>query len=101
MNAILKTVLQRLALGFVTLFVVSALISASVELLPGDFAKAILGQAATPDTVKAFEKQVGIEGLHPCGVRRSPRGVGPTAAGGCWNRMMTRRRSCQPRGSGA
>ena len=61
MNAILKTVLQRLALGFVTLFVVSALISASVELLPGDFAKEILGQAATPDTVKAFEKQVGLD----------------------------------------
>ena len=61
MNAILKTVLQRLALGFVTLFVVSALISASVELLLGDFAKAILGQAATPDTVKAFEKQVGLD----------------------------------------
>jgi peptide/nickel transport system permease protein len=61
MNAILKTVLQRLALGFVTLFVVSALISTSVELLPGDFAKEILGQAATPDTVKAFEKQVGLD----------------------------------------
>ena len=61
MNAILKTVLQRLALGLLTLFVVSALISASVELLPGDFAKAILGQAATPDTVKAFEKQVGLD----------------------------------------
>ena len=43
-----------LALGVVTLFVVSALISASVALLPGDFAKAILGQAATPDTVAAF-----------------------------------------------
>src|SRR5262245_38751070 len=61
MNAILKTVLQRLALGLLTLAVVSALISASVELLPGDFAKAILGQAATPDTVKAFEKQVGLD----------------------------------------
>ena len=61
MNAILKTVLQRLGLGLVTLFVVSALISTSVELLPGDFAKAILGQAATPDTVKAFEKQVGLD----------------------------------------
>jgi peptide/nickel transport system permease protein len=61
MNAILKTVLQRLGLGLVTLFVVSALISASVELLPGDFAKAILGQSATPETVKAFEKQVGLD----------------------------------------
>ena len=61
MNAILRTVLQRLALGVVTLFVVSALISASVALLPGDFAKAILGQAATPETVAAFEKQVGLD----------------------------------------
>ena len=61
MNAILRTVLQRLALGVVTLFVVSALISASVALLPGDFAKAILGQAATPDTVAAFQKQVGLD----------------------------------------
>ena len=61
MNAILRTVLQRLALGLVTLFVVSALISASVALLPGDFAKAILGQAATPDTGAAFQKQVGLD----------------------------------------
>ena len=61
MNAIVRTVLQRLALGVVTLFVVSAIISLAVELLPGDFAKAILGQAATPETVAAFQKEIGLD----------------------------------------
>ena len=61
MNAIVRTVLQRLALGVVALFVVSAIISLAVELLPGDFAKAILGQAATPETVAAFQKEIGLD----------------------------------------
>lgn len=61
MSAIVRTVLQRLALGVVTLFVVSAIISLAVELLPGDFAKAILGQAATPETVAAFQKEIGLD----------------------------------------
>ncbi len=61
MNAIVRTVLQRLALGVVTLFVVSAIISLAVELLPGDFAKAILGQSATPETVAAFQKEIGLD----------------------------------------
>jgi len=49
-NAVLRTVLQRLGLGVVTLFVVSIIIFATVEMLPGDFARAILGQSATPST---------------------------------------------------
>jgi peptide/nickel transport system permease protein len=61
MNAILRTVVQRLALGVITLFVVSAMISLSIELLPGDFAQSILGQAATPSTVAAFRKEVGLD----------------------------------------
>lgn len=32
-----------------------------MEMLPGDFAKAILGQAATPDTVKAFRHEIGLD----------------------------------------
>lgn len=60
-NPIVKTVLQRLGLGLVTLFVVSIIIFSAVEMLPGDFAKAILGQAATPETVKAFEQEVGLD----------------------------------------
>jgi peptide/nickel transport system permease protein len=61
MNLILKTVVQRLALGFVTLFVVSILIFSAITLLPGDFATAILGQAATPETVAAFRQQIGLD----------------------------------------
>ena len=61
MNAILRTVLQRLGLGVITLFVVSALISFAMALLPSDFAQATLGQAATPDTVKAFREEIGLD----------------------------------------
>ena len=30
-------------------------------MLPGDFAKAILGQSATPETVAAFSKEIGLD----------------------------------------
>jgi peptide/nickel transport system permease protein len=61
MNPVLKTVLQRLGLGIVTLFVVSIIISLTIQMLPGDFAKAILGQSATPETVAAFQREVGLD----------------------------------------
>ena len=60
MNPLLRTVLQRFGLGIVTLFVVSVIIFTTVEMLPGDFARAILGQSATPETVAAFERDVGL-----------------------------------------
>lgn len=61
MNAVLRTVLQRLGLGVLTLFVVSIIIFATIEMLPGDFAKAILGQSATPETVAAFQREIGLD----------------------------------------
>ncbi|WP_075995451.1 ABC transporter permease [Salaquimonas pukyongi] len=61
MHPVLVTVLQRLALGFVTLFFVSLIIFSSIELLPGDFGEAVLGQAATEDTVAAFRKELGLD----------------------------------------
>lgn len=61
MHPLLRTVLQRLGLGFITLFVVSLIIFSAIEFLPGDFAKAILGQAATPETVAAFQKEIGLD----------------------------------------
>ncbi|MCP5087110.1 MAG: ABC transporter permease [Rhodobacteraceae bacterium] len=61
MHPILSTVLQRLALGLVTLFVVSLIIFSSIQLLPGDFAQAVLGQAATEDTVAAFRRELGLD----------------------------------------
>ncbi len=54
-------VLKRLALGVLTLIVVSLLIFASVNVLPGDFAQAILGQGATPETVEAIRKELGLD----------------------------------------
>jgi peptide/nickel transport system permease protein len=61
MNPVIKTVLQRLGLGIATLFVVSIIISLTIEMLPGDFASSVLGQSATPETVAAFQREVGLD----------------------------------------
>ena len=61
MHPLLRMVLQRLGLGLITLFVVSVIIFSAIEFLPGDFAKAILGQSATPETVEAFQKEIGLD----------------------------------------
>lgn len=61
LHPILITVLQRLGLGLVTLFFVSVIIFSAIEMLPGDFTEAILGQAATEDTVAAFRKELGLD----------------------------------------
>jgi peptide/nickel transport system permease protein len=61
MHPVLRTVLQRLGLGLLTLFIVSIVIFMSLELLPGGFAEAILGQGATPETVAAFNKEIGLD----------------------------------------
>ena len=61
MHPVLRTVLQRLGLGLLTLFVVSIVIFGSLELLPGGFAEAILGQGATPETVAAFNREIGMD----------------------------------------
>lgn len=61
MNIVLKILFQRLGLGVVTLFVVSLIIFVSVLMLPGGFAEAMLGQSATPETVAAFNKEIGLD----------------------------------------
>ena len=61
MKNIITMVLQRLALGVLTLFVVSLIIFLGVSLLPGDAAQAILGQAATEENVAALRKQMGLD----------------------------------------
>lgn len=60
MSHIWTMIAQRLALGLVTLFVVSLIIFLGTELLPGDFAQEILGQSATPETVAALRDQLGL-----------------------------------------
>lgn len=61
MQYILKIIAQRLALGLLTLFAISLIITFGVELLPGDLAQAILGQGATPETVRVFRLELGLD----------------------------------------
>lgn len=61
MKSIFIMVMQRLGLGFLTLFIVSVIIFSAVELLPGDLAQEILGQSATPETVAAFRAELGLD----------------------------------------
>ncbi len=61
MHPILSTVLQRLGLGLLTLFLVSVIIFSSIEFLPGDFTEAVLGQTATEETVAAFRRELGLD----------------------------------------
>ncbi len=61
MHPVLSTVLQRMALGVMTLFFVSLIIFSSIEFLPGDFGEAVLGQSATEETKAAFRKELGLD----------------------------------------
>ena len=61
MTKILNMIAQRLGLGLITLIVVSGIIFLGVELLPGDLAEAILGQAATEETVAAFRRELKLD----------------------------------------
>jgi len=61
MKDITILVTKRLALGLLTIIVISVLIFVGVEALPGDLAEAILGQNATPETVAAFRKELKLD----------------------------------------
>jgi peptide/nickel transport system permease protein len=54
-------VLRRLAMGVVTLWVVTVLVFVGTEILPGDVAEAILGQSATPEAVAAIREQLNLD----------------------------------------
>jgi len=58
MDKILKMVAQRLALGLLTMFVVSLIIFFAVNMLPGDVCQEILGQSQTPETVAACRREL-------------------------------------------
>ena len=64
MHPVLATILKRIGLGVLTLFVVSVIIFSAVNMLPGDFGEAVLGQAATEETVAAFRRELGLD-QHP------------------------------------
>ncbi len=61
MGNVLTIIFQRLALGLLTLLIVSVVIFVAVNLLPGDFAQSILGQAATPEAVASIRRDLGLD----------------------------------------
>ena len=61
MDSLGKMMAKRIALGLLTLIIISLLIFLGVELLPGDVAETILGQNALPETVAAFRKELKLD----------------------------------------
>ena len=54
-------VVRRLLIGIVTLWVVSVLVFAGTEILPGDVAQIVLGQSATPESLAALRAELGLD----------------------------------------
>jgi peptide/nickel transport system permease protein len=54
-------VLRRLALGVVTLWLVSVVVFGATQLLPGDAARSVLGKESTPQAVAELRHQLGLD----------------------------------------
>jgi len=52
---------KRLGFMFVTLAVMSFIIFLLVEIMPGDVAQTVLGQSATPESLKALREAMGLD----------------------------------------
>jgi peptide/nickel transport system permease protein len=59
-HPVIILVVQRIALGLLLLFGVSALIFLGIEALPGDTAQAIMGQSATAQSLENFRIEHGL-----------------------------------------
>lgn len=60
-----RLILGRLGQGVVTLWLVSILVFAGTQLLPGDVAASILGQNATPGALEAIRRELGLNDPAP------------------------------------
>jgi peptide/nickel transport system permease protein len=60
-RGVLLFIARRLALGVLTLFVVSVVVFAATQLLPSDPAQAILGRDATKASVSALRTKLGLD----------------------------------------
>ncbi|MCJ8140982.1 ABC transporter permease [Falsirhodobacter halotolerans] len=54
-------IVQRLAIAILTLFIVSFAVFFATQLLPGDVAQILLGQAATPEAVAGLRTAMGLD----------------------------------------
>lgn len=60
-HPLLMMVVRRTGIGVVLLWVISVLIFAGTEILPGNAAYAVLGRHATPAALAAVSKQLGLD----------------------------------------
>lgn len=60
-----RMIMRRLGIGLVTLWVVSILMFAGTEILPGDVAEIMLGQEATPESLAALREKLGLNKSAP------------------------------------
>jgi peptide/nickel transport system permease protein len=58
---VLRLIATRAGLGVLTLLAVSVLIFVCTQILPGDVASAVLGQQATPEALKVFRMELGLD----------------------------------------
>jgi peptide/nickel transport system permease protein len=58
-----RFILQRIALGVLTLFLVSVVVFGATQALPGDAARAILGRDAPPERLEVVREQLDLD--HP------------------------------------
>jgi peptide/nickel transport system permease protein len=59
-HPVIRLVAQRVALGLLLLWAASVLIFLGTQILPGDVAQAVLGQAATPETLANLREELGL-----------------------------------------
>ncbi len=57
----MQMVLRRILIGVATMVVVSIIVFIMTSILPGDVAQIVLGQAATPETLAALRKELGLD----------------------------------------
>ncbi|MEJ6707306.1 MAG: ABC transporter permease [Amylibacter sp.] len=60
MHPILRLVVQRVALSLLLLLAASVMIFVGTQILPGDVAQSILGQAATPESLANLRAELGL-----------------------------------------
>jgi len=60
-GVVLRLVARRVLLGLVTLVVVSIVVFAATQFLPGDAAQAVLGRSATPERLEALRTQLHLD----------------------------------------
>jgi len=103
----LTLLVRRLGLGLVVMFVVSVLVFAATELLPGDVARAVLGQGATEEAMANIRERLGLDqpayiryfqwlgqlmtgnlGESLASGRQITDVIGDRALGNAWRRMM-------------